>query len=58
MSTIALPRAQNGDSGIIDILSLIDQVQLPNGQVIQVDRGGGDSSMGGDVIDVDVRDVR
>ncbi|BDA47500.1 hypothetical protein COCOBI_10-3480 [Coccomyxa sp. Obi] len=37
---------------------VVIKVQLPNGQVIEVDGGGSDSSMGGDVIDVEVRDVR
>lgn len=40
------------------MLSVPEQVQMPNGQVIQVDGRGGDSGMGGDVIDVEVRDVR
>ncbi len=57
--TVALRRSWYRDSVIThDVLSLFDQVQLPNGQVIQVDGAGGDSSMGGDVIDVEVRDVR
>lgn len=57
--TVALRRSWYRESVIThDVLSLFDQVQLPNGQVIQVDGAGGDSSMGGDVIDVEVRDVR
>jgi hypothetical protein len=34
------------------------QVQLPDGQVLKVEGGGGLSDVGGDVIDVEVKDVR
>ena len=41
-------------------LCIFGQVQLPNGQVVQVDGSGGgsSSSIEGDVIDVEVREVR
>lgn len=41
-------------------MCIFGQVQLPNGQVVQVDGSGGgsSSSIEGDVIDVEVREVR
>ena len=38
--------------------SVYVQVQLPNGQVIEVDGSGGGSGVEGDIIDVEVRNVR
>ncbi len=40
---------------------MLVQVQLPTGEVLDIDgsdSGGGSSGMSGDVIDVEVRDVR
>ena len=40
---------------------MLVQVQLPTGEVLDIagsDRGEGSSGMSGDVIDVEVRDVR
>ncbi|EIE23588.1 hypothetical protein COCSUDRAFT_53399 [Coccomyxa subellipsoidea C-169] len=59
-------RSSSGQQGLASVQQtvgdtgsdVIIKVQLPNGQVIQVDGSGSDGVVGGDVIDVEVRDVR